>query len=157
VEAQPGKYDFTLVDMILAEARKHQVHVIPLWFATWKNGSQHFMPDWMKMDTVRYAHDVNKNGEAVDSPSPFATASLEADKAAFAALMRHLKEVDAQRTVIMVQVENEPGSYGTVRDFSPACAEVFRCTGSAGGAARDECEGDNSRSDVAAGFWRGCG
>ena len=62
VEAQPGKYDFTLVDMILAEARKHQVHVIPLWFATWKNGSQHFMPDWMKLDTVRYAHDVNKNG-----------------------------------------------------------------------------------------------
>jgi hypothetical protein len=125
VEAQPGKYDFTLVDMILAEARKHQVHVIPLWFATWKNGSQHFMPDWMKMDTVRYAHDVNKNGEAVDSPSPFATASLEADKAAFAALMRHLKEVDAQRTVIMVQVENEPGSYGTVRDFSPAAQKFF--------------------------------
>jgi len=54
VEAQPGKYDFSLVDMILSEARKHQVHVIPLWFATWKNGSQHFMPDWMKMDTVRY-------------------------------------------------------------------------------------------------------
>ena len=125
VEAQPGKYDFSLVDMILSEARKHQVHVIPLWFATWKNGSQHFMPDWMKMDTVRYAHDVNKNGEAVDSPSPFATASLEADKAAFAALMRHLKEVDAQRTVIMVQVENEPGSYGTVRDFSPAAQKFF--------------------------------
>ena len=125
VEAQPGKYDFTLVDMILAEARKHQVHVIPLWFATWKNGSQHFMPDWMKLDTVRYAHDVNKNGEAVDSPSPFATASLEADKSAFAALMRHLKEVDAQRTVIMVQVENEPGSYGTVRDYSPAAQKFF--------------------------------
>ena len=125
VEAQPGKYDFTMVDMILAEARKHQVHVIPLWFATWKNGSQHFMPDWMKMDTARYAHDVNKNGETVDSPSPFATASLEADKAAFTALMQHLKQVDAQRTVIMVQVENEPGSYGTVRDYSPAAQKFF--------------------------------
>ena len=61
----------------------------------------------------------------MDSPSPFATASLEADKKAFAAVMGHLKEADPQRTVIMVQVENETGNWNSVRDFSPAAQKVF--------------------------------
>jgi hypothetical protein len=68
---------------------------------------------------------VDRDGQAADSPSPFATASLDADKSAFAALMRRLKETDPQRTVIMVQVENEAGSWNTVRDFSPAAQKLF--------------------------------
>jgi hypothetical protein len=124
-EPQPGHYDYSLIDMLLSEARKHDVHLVPLWFATWKNGSQHFMPDWMKLDPVRYAHALDRSGQAVDSPSPFATASLEADKAAFTALMRHLKDADAQHTVIMVQVENEPGDWNSVRDFSAPAQQAF--------------------------------
>jgi hypothetical protein len=124
-EPQPGQFDYTLIDMLLSEARKHDVHLVPLWFATWKNGSQHYMPDWMKLDPSRYAHAIDRKGEAVDSPSPFASASLDADKAAFAAFMRHLKEADSKRTVIMVQVENEPGNWNSVRDFSPAAQKAF--------------------------------
>ena len=124
-EPQPGQFNYTSIDRLLAEARQHNVRLIPLWFATWKNGSQHYMPEWMLQAPDRYFHAVNRNGEAVDSPSPLATVSLEADKRAFAAFMRHLKEVDPQRTVIMVQVENEPGSWETVRDFSPAAQKVF--------------------------------
>jgi hypothetical protein len=52
-------------------------------------------------------------------------ASLEADKKAFTAFMRHLKAADSQRTVIMVQVENEPGTWGSVRDYSPAAQKLF--------------------------------
>jgi hypothetical protein len=124
-EPQPGQFNYTSLDRLLTEARQHNVRLIPLWFATYKNGSQHYMPEWMLLAPDRYFHAVNRNGEAVDSPSPFATASLEADQRAFAAFMRHLKEVDPQRTVIMVQVENEPGSWETVRDFSPAAQKVF--------------------------------
>jgi hypothetical protein len=83
------------------------------------------MPEWMLLDPVRYFHAVDRNGEAVDSPSPFATASLEADKKAFAAVMGHLKAADAQRTVILVQVENETGNWNSVRDFSPAAQKFF--------------------------------
>jgi hypothetical protein len=124
-EPQPGQYDYKLIDRLLAEARQHNVRLVPLWFATYKNGSQHYMPEWMLQAPDRYFHAINRNGEAVDSPSPFAVASLEADKNAFAAFMRHLKEVDPQRTVIMVQVENEPGSWESVRDFSPAAQKLF--------------------------------
>src|ERR1017187_5312748 len=125
IEARQGVYDFTLVDTLLAEARKHQVHLVLLWFGTWKNGSQHYMPEWMKLDTVKYPHVTGKNGDAVDSPSPFAAASLELDKKAFAAFMRHLKAVDPERTVIMVQVENESGTWGSLRDYSPAANKLF--------------------------------
>jgi hypothetical protein len=125
IERQPGQFDFSSIDRLLGEARQHHVRLILLWFATWKNGSQHYMPEWMLLEPVRYFHAVDRNGEAVDSPSPFATASLEADKKAFAAVMGHLKEADPQRTVIMVQVENEPGNWKSVRDFSPAAQKFF--------------------------------
>jgi hypothetical protein len=125
IEEQPGNFDFSSIDRLLAAAREHNMRLILLWFATWKNGSQHYMPDWMLSDPARYFHAVNREGEAVDSPSPFATASLEADKKAFAAVMQHLKETDPQRTVIMVQVENETGNWKSVRDFSPAAEKYF--------------------------------
>ena len=125
IEPQPGQFDFTSIDRLLTEARQHNVRLVLLWFATWKNGSQHYMPDWMLLAPGRYSHMINRNGQAVDSPSPFAAASLEADKKAFAAVMGHLKQADPQRTVIMVQVENEPGSWESVRDFSPAAQKFF--------------------------------
>jgi hypothetical protein len=114
-----------MIDTLLSEARQHQVHLVLLWFATWKNGSQHYMPEWMKLDLVRYPHMLDRNGQAVDSPSPHSAASLEADKTAFTAFLRHLKETDPQRTVLMVQVENEAGAWGSVRDFSPAAQKLF--------------------------------
>jgi beta-galactosidase GanA len=124
-EPKQGQFDYSAVDALLTQARAHRVHLVLLWFATWKNGSQHYMPEWMKLAPERYAHLVDKNGHPVDSPSPFAAASLEADTKAFAALMRHLKTADAQRTVLMVQVENEPGTWGTLRDYSPAAQKLF--------------------------------
>jgi hypothetical protein len=124
-EPRPGQYDYAAIDRLLNEARQHRVRLVPLWFGTYKNGSQHYMPDWMKLDPVRYAHALDKDGNAVDSPSPYAAASLDADERAFTALMRHLKAVDPQRTVIMVQVENETGTWGCVRDYSPAAQKLF--------------------------------
>jgi hypothetical protein len=124
-EAKPGQFDYSAVDAILSQARAHKVHLVLLWFGTWKNGSQHYMPEWMKLDPERYAHVVNKSGESVDSPSPFAQASLDADSRAFTALMRHLKMADSERTVLMVQVENETGTWGTLRDYSPAANRLF--------------------------------
>ena len=114
-----------MIDRILADARKHDVRLVPLWFGTYKNGHPHYMPDWMKLDPVRYPHALDRNGQAVDSPAPFSTASLDADKRAFTALLGHLKEVDRQRTVIMVQVENETGNWNCVRDYSPAAQKYF--------------------------------
>jgi len=124
-EPEPGKFDYSQVDLILKQAREHHAHLVLLWFGTWKNGSQHYMPEWMKVKPEIYTHVTNKNGELVDSPSPFAQAALEADKRAFTAFMKHLKEVDGERTVLMVQVENETGTWGAMRDYSPEAEKLF--------------------------------
>jgi hypothetical protein len=124
-EPRPGQFDYSAVDTILAQARAHRVHLVLLWFGTWKNGSQHYMPEWMKLDPERFAHVTNQSGERVDSPSPFATASLNADIHAFTAFMQHLKAADQDRTVVMVQVENETGTWGALRDYSPEANKLF--------------------------------
>ncbi len=124
-EPRPGQFDYSTVDMLLTQAREHHARLVLLWFGTWKNGSQHYMPEWMKLDPRRYPHLIDKDGKLADSPSPFAAAALEADRRAFAALMRHLKTADLQRTVIMVQVENEPGTWGSLRDYSPEAQKLF--------------------------------
>jgi hypothetical protein len=125
VEARPGQYDFSVVDTLLAQGRAHQVHLVLLWFATWKNGSPHYVPEWIKRAGDRYPRMLDRYGHPIDALSPFGSASLEADQKAFAALMRHLKAADPQRTVIMVQVENESGNYGALRDYAPAAEQVF--------------------------------
>ncbi|KAH0536538.1 hypothetical protein GP486_008875, partial [Trichoglossum hirsutum] len=54
IEEQPGKFDFSLVDMLLAQARDHNLRLVLLWFGTWKNGSNHYMPVWMKRNPQKY-------------------------------------------------------------------------------------------------------
>jgi hypothetical protein len=125
IEPQQGQFDFTLVDTLLAEAREHRLRLVLLWFATWKNGSNHYMPPWMKLEHERYPNVIGRDGKEVDSPSPLAGATLQADIAAFRALMTHLKSADLHHTVLMVQVENEPGAWGSVRDYSPAAEKAF--------------------------------
>jgi len=124
-EPQPGVFDYSVVDTLLGQAREHHVRLVLLWFGTWKNGSAHYMPLWMKTGPDRYPRVTGADGRLVDSPSPYARAALDADTLAFVALMRHLKEADQERTVIMVQVENEPGTWGSVRDYSPAAQKLF--------------------------------
>lgn len=125
LEPAPGRFNFAQVDMLIEQSRQHKVRLVLLWFGTWKNGSGHYIPRWMKLDEERYPHVVTAKGVPVDSLSPHSKFTLEADKRAFTALMRHLKLKDPQHTVIMVQVENESGTYGSVRDHSPAAEALF--------------------------------
>lgn len=125
IEAKQGKYDFSIIDTLLVQAREHKVRLVLLWFATWKNGSNHYMPEWMKMDSKKYPNITGKDGKPVDSPSPHTQAALELDAKAFAQVMKYLKKADPQHTVIMVQVQNEPGAWGSVRDYSPEAQKMF--------------------------------
>jgi len=124
-ELEQGRFDYSVLDTLLSQARTHHVHLVLLWFGTWKNGSPHYMPGWMKAAPEHYPRMIGATGHRVDSASPFGAETLKADIAAFSALMRHLKAADPQHTVIMIQVENEPGTYGSVRDHSSAAQKAF--------------------------------
>jgi len=125
IEATRARFDLSVVDLMLKQAREHHVRLVLLWFGTWKNGSSHYTPEWIKLDQEKYPFLRNEKGETVDSPSPVSKSFLDADVAAFRALMRHLKQADPQHTVLMMQVENEPGVWGGVRDFGPEAQKAF--------------------------------
>jgi beta-galactosidase GanA len=124
-EAEQGRYDTTIVDLMIKQAREHHVHLVLLWFGTWKNGSAHYLPLWMKAHPDLYPKVTGKTGLPVDTPSPHYPAMEEADARAFSALMRHLKAIDPIHTVLMVQVENESGAWDTIRDYSPTAQAIF--------------------------------
>lgn len=126
IEPTPDRFDFSFLDTLLAQAREQDVRLILLWFATWKNNGPNYAPEWVKLDNKRFPRVVTSDGKVLNSLSPHSTTTLAADRKAFAALMRHLKAADPQHTVILVQVENEPGTYGTARDHSPAAEKLFR-------------------------------
>ena len=126
IEPQPGKFDFASVDRILEGARRNSLRLVLLWFATWKNGEMDYAPQWVKDDTTRFPRMRDRAGDQIRVLSPIAESTRTADANAFAALMRHLKEVDSeQHTVIMIQVENEPGSLESDRDYSPEANRLF--------------------------------
>ncbi|RFP17843.1 beta-galactosidase [Duganella sp. BJB488] len=127
IEPAEGRFDFSYVDTLVAEARRNQVRLVLLWFGTWKNTGPAYTPEWVKFDNRRFPRMVDKDGKTSYCLSPLGGETVKADTKAFVALMDHLKRIDAaERTVIMVQVENEVGTYGTVRDFGPQAEAAFR-------------------------------
>jgi len=126
VEPQEGKFNWDNVDALVQGAREHNLHLVLLWFGTWKNGNMHYVPQWVKTDTKRFPRVIRADGEPIDVLSASSRSTLQADKAAFVALMRHLKTLDGnQHTILMVQVENESGIIGSPRDFSPESNKEF--------------------------------
>jgi beta-galactosidase GanA len=125
IEPVEGRFDFSFLDTLLTQAREHHVHLVLLWFGAYKNTGPSYAPAWVKLDNKRFPRVIDSKGETSYSLSPFYASTLNADRTAFTAFMRHLKAADPQRTTLMVQVENETGIYGPVRDYAPAAQKLF--------------------------------
>ncbi|MGF2414458.1 GH35 family beta-galactosidase [Ferruginibacter sp.] len=125
MEPEENKFDFTLIDSIVTGAGKHDLKIIFLWFGSWKNSMSCYAPLWMKTNAKRFARTNDTARRSQEIFSALATATLEADKKAFAALMKHIRQTDAAKTVIMVQVENEIGMLPTAREFSATADKLF--------------------------------
>ena len=125
VEPEEGKFDFSMIDYQIEAARANNVRLVLLWMASWKNGLSHFPPLWVKANQDRFPRVVNAQGKTLEILSTLSENSRNADATAFAAVMRHIREVDKAHTVIAFQVENEVGTMGTTRDFGPAANAAF--------------------------------
>jgi beta-galactosidase GanA len=126
IEPEEGRFDWTDVDGLLADARAGGQHLVLLWFGSWKNSMSSYVPGWVKRDQSRFPRTRKADGEGSEILSPLAPANVAADAAAFRALMTHLRQADGDRhIVIMVQVENEMGMLPTARDRGPATDAAF--------------------------------
>jgi len=127
VEPQEGKFDFSLVDELISDARRHDIKLVLLWFGTWKNSMSCYAPAWVKRDFERFPRAQVKNGKSMEMMTAFNRNNLEADKKAFVELMKHLQRVDGrEHTVIMIQVENEVGMISDARDYYSEATKAFQ-------------------------------
>ena len=121
VEPQEGKFDFTVVDDLIADARAREMKLVLLWFGSWKNGISSYHPTWVKKDAQRFPSALTKDGRTLPILSTLGAATAQADGKAYAAMMQHVKDIDSrEQTVIMIQMENEVGLHGYTRDYCPA-------------------------------------
>jgi beta-galactosidase GanA len=120
IEPAEGRFDFTVLDGMLKQARAHDTRLVLLWFGAWKNSMSTYVPAWVKRDSERFPRARTRSGVPQEILTPFAAATLAADTAAMRAMLAHLKQVDTQHTVLMIQVENEIGMLPEVRDYSAA-------------------------------------
>jgi beta-galactosidase GanA len=132
LEPVEGRYDFTVLDGMLKQARAHDMKLVLLWFGAWKNSMSTYVPAWVKRDGERFAHARTRAGVAQEILTPFDPDTLKADAAALGALMRHLAETDRQHTVVMLQIENEVGMLPEVRDYGPQAEAAWRAPVPAG-------------------------
>lgn len=127
VEPEEGKFDFALIDATIEQARKHDMKLVFLWFGSWKNGVSSYCPAWVKRDTKRFPRALgSSNRNTKDIITPLSENNMKVDARAFAAVMRHIRQVDEQhRTVIMIQVQNEVGIKPELRDLSQLGDDLF--------------------------------
>ena len=125
VEPVEGKFDFTYLQALLDAARAHDKRVVLLWFGTWKNTSPSYTPAWVKLDNKRFPRMKAPDGSDHYVLTPLSQSTLDADRRAFVKVMEFLRDHDRQNTVIMVQPENETGSYRVPRDYSAAADKLF--------------------------------
>lgn len=123
-EPKEGVYDYTLVDAIIDNAKKNNLKVSLLWFASWKNGESSYAPLWVKKDTKRFLRVKTKEGKDIETLSPFCEATKIADAKAFTQLMKHIKEYDKDQTVILMQPQNEVGMFQDI-DYNKVALEVY--------------------------------
>ncbi len=126
VEPEEGLFDFTAVDDQIIQARARGIRLVLIWFGSYKNAESSYAPSWVRRDEKRFPR-AERDPErlltgrfSLDGPilSVFSEALVEADTRAFATLMKHIRRVDPDHTVVAVQVQNEVGLLGDSRDRS---------------------------------------
>jgi len=126
IEPEEGRFDFSGLDQLIADARANGMRLVLLWFGSWKNSMSCYAPAWVKRDPQRFPRATDVDGTRQEILSPFFAANRDADARAFAAVQKHLRETDrAAHTVLMVQVENEIGMIPAARDHSAEADRAF--------------------------------
>lgn len=126
IEPRRGVFDFSVLDDLVRSARAHDLHLVLLWFGSWKNSTSSYAPSWVKRDYRTFPRAHLPSGEPTDILSALSSANAAADSAAFAALLSHLKRIDGHaHTVLMVQVENEVGMLQASREHGASADAAY--------------------------------
>ncbi len=126
LEPEEGRFDFSLTDKVLSQARENDLKVVFLWFGAYKNSMSCYAPAWVKEDYRRFPRAHTRSGKPLEILSAFSENVVKADHKAFCEWLEHLAEADKDHgTVIMIQIENEIGMLEDARDYSSVANKAF--------------------------------
>ena len=54
IELEEGRFDFSLVQGLIEQARRHGMRISFLWFGAWKNAQCYYAPAWVKTNPKRF-------------------------------------------------------------------------------------------------------
>ncbi|MDR1419753.1 MAG: beta-galactosidase [Treponema sp.] len=123
VEPVEGEYHFEMLDHRIEMARKHNMKIVLVWFGSFKNGCLTYAPDYVRSDHKRFIKVQDKEGNLhTNHCCPTAAETYRRDELALIEIFKHLKEIDSKdHTVILFQIENETGIFGTDRCYCDNC------------------------------------
>ncbi len=125
MEPEEGRFDFSLTNAVIDEARKNDLKVIFLWFGVWKNSMSCYTPEWFKADYKRFPRAKTKEGKPLEIASAFSENVYKAESTVFTRWLDHLLDYDKHSTVIGIQIENEIGMLEDARDHSSLADALF--------------------------------
>lgn len=127
IEPVEGVYDFAMLDHRIEQARKNGLKIVLVWFGSYKNGSLFYAPDYIKNDNARFRKVIAADGSVLNNFScPTSENTHERDRLALAEVFKHLREVDGEEnTVVLFQMENETGIFGSDRCYCDTCTKEF--------------------------------
>nr|WP_229262476.1 DUF5597 domain-containing protein [Duganella radicis] len=135
IEPEEGRFNFSSLDRQLDSARAQGMRLAVIWFGAYKNARSTYAPGWVRRDTTRFPRVSMNRGKpefmSYEGAMPMAVLTplspqlQTAERRAFAAFLAHLKAVDPQHTVILIQVDNEVGMLGDSRDRSKLAQEAW--------------------------------
>jgi hypothetical protein len=74
IEPKEGSFDFDILDHWVERAREQKMHLVLLWFGSWKNAFSSYAPSWVKSDAKRFPRAESADGRPLEILS---TLSLE--------------------------------------------------------------------------------
>ncbi len=86
LEPVKGEFDFTLYDQLIKQARKYNLKLVLLWFASWKNSMSSHAPAWVKKNQQKYPRIKDDKGKSHEILTPFSEENLQADLRAYRSL-----------------------------------------------------------------------
>src|SRR5580698_278383 len=82
VEPVEGRFDFSVLDHWIEVARVQKMHLVILWFGSWKNGFSSYAPSWVLADTRRFARAISAEGLPTETLSTLGAETVHCDSRA---------------------------------------------------------------------------
>jgi hypothetical protein len=70
-------------DGLIDNARQHHLHLVFIWFASWKSGESSYAPYWVKTNPERFPLAQDASGKTLNILSTLSGENLKADSRAF--------------------------------------------------------------------------